>query len=61
MSKFFEDLKEGLEDLIAHREGKIKLRSTFIEIPEPPANYKAKEIKKIREKINILKVFLPKF
>lgn len=50
MSKFFEDLKEGLEDLIAHREGKIKLRSTSIEIPEPPLNYKPKEIKKIREK-----------
>lgn len=52
MSKFYEDLKAGLEDLIAHREGKIKLRSTIIELPEPPANYKAKEIKKIREKNN---------
>ena len=50
MSKFFKQLKEGLEDVLAHKEGKITLRSETIEIPEPPADYTAKEIKKIREK-----------
>ncbi len=50
MSKFYKDLKAGLEEILAYKEGKIKLRSTYIEIPEPPATYKAKDIKKIREK-----------
>jgi hypothetical protein len=50
MSKFYKDLKAGLEEILAYKEGKIKLRSTYIEIPEPPASYKAKDIKKIREK-----------
>lgn len=49
-NKFFKDLKAGLEDAIAYREGKINLRSQIIEIPEAPAQYKAKEIKKIRER-----------
>lgn len=49
MSKFYEDLKEGLQDVIAYKKGKIHLRSEAIEIPEPPAHYKPKDIKKIRE------------
>jgi putative transcriptional regulator len=50
MGKFFEDLKEGFEDIIAYRKGKITLRTERIEIPEPPMEYTAKDIKKIREK-----------
>lgn len=50
MSNFFKKLKAGLEDAIAHEQGKLDLRSEIIEIPEPPAQYKAKEIKRIREK-----------
>lgn len=50
MGKFFEDLKAGLEDAIAHKRGKLHLRSVEIEVPEPPAEYKPKAIKKIREK-----------
>lgn len=50
MSKFYKDLKSGLEEIIAYKEGKLDLRSTEIEVPEPPAEYKAKQIKKIREK-----------
>lgn len=49
MSKFFKDLKKGLEEALAHTKGKITLKSEFIEIPEPPAEYKPKEIRKIRE------------
>jgi len=48
-NKFFEDLKIGLEEAIAYKKGKLDLRSELIEIPEPPAQYKAKQIKKIRE------------
>jgi putative transcriptional regulator len=50
MSKFFKKLKAGLEDAIAYEKGKLDLRSEIIEIPEPPTEYKAKDIKKIREK-----------
>lgn len=49
-SKLFKALKGGFEDILAYKRGKVTLVSEFIEIPEPPANYKAKEIKKIREK-----------
>ena len=49
MGKLFDDLKAGLEEVIAHEKGKIHLRSIAIEIPEPPAEYKPKDIKKIRE------------
>lgn len=52
MSKIFNDLKSGLEEYIKYEKGEIKLRTTHIEIPEPPTAYKAKEIKKIRENRN---------
>ena len=52
MSKFFEQLKGSLEEVLAHKEGKITLRSEVIEIPEPPISYKADHIKKIRKKGN---------
>ncbi|HEX4068939.1 MAG TPA: hypothetical protein VHX42_02475 [Candidatus Babeliales bacterium] len=47
MSKFYKDLKAGLEEIIAYKEGKIKLRSKVIEIPESPTNSK-KKISKIK-------------
>lgn len=52
MSKFFEDLREGLEDIIKYRKGKLTLKSEFIEIPTPPEEYKPNDIKKIREKFH---------
>ena len=52
MSKFFKDLKKGLEDIVAHKKGKLTLRSELVEIPEQPAEYKAKDIKNIRKKSN---------
>ncbi len=48
MSKFFDDLKEGLEEANEHEKGKKSLRSRFIELPDPPADYKPKDIKRIR-------------
>lgn len=38
-NKFFEALKEGMEEVLAHKQGKIKLHSEIIEIPEPPCEY----------------------
>ena len=49
MSKLFKGLKKGLQEALDYTEGKITLKSEFIEIPEPPKEYKAKDIKKIRE------------
>lgn len=50
MGKFFDDLKEGLEEAVAYEGGKKTLRTRSIELPKPPAQYKAKDIKKIRSK-----------
>lgn len=49
MSKFFKELKEGLEEALAYSEGMVTLKSEFIEIPEPPKEYRATDIKKIRK------------
>lgn len=50
MGKFFDDLKESLEEVVAYRKGKLTLKTELIEIPAPPLTYKAKDIKKIRQK-----------
>lgn len=50
MSKLFKKLKSGLEDAIQHDQGKLDLRTEIVDVPNPPAPYKAKDIKKIRER-----------
>lgn len=50
MSKFFKGLKKGLEQALEFSEGKITLKCEYFEVPEPPQDYTAQEIKKIREK-----------
>ena len=50
MKKFARDIKEGLEEFIAYKQGKVSLRSELVELPEPPTEYKAKDIKKLRER-----------
>lgn len=52
MSKLFKGLKRGLEDALAYSEGKITLKSELIEIPAPPTEYKAKDVKRIRDACN---------
>ncbi len=52
MGRLFEELKQGLQEILAHKEGKITLKSEFIEIPEPPKEYTPKKIKNIRAKWN---------
>jgi len=39
MSKLYEGLKKSFDEMIAHKKGKITLRSESIEIPEPPKHY----------------------
>ena len=52
MGRLFKDMKKGLQEIIAHKEGKITLKSEFIEIPEPPEEYGPRKIKNIRTKRN---------
>lgn len=50
MSKFFEGIKKGLEDAIEFEKGKKILKTHLVELPVPPKEYTAKDIRKIREK-----------
>jgi putative transcriptional regulator len=52
MGKLFKELKKGLEDILAHQNGKITLKSELFDIPEPPQEYGPRKIKKIRIKLN---------
>lgn len=52
MGKFFETLKEGLEEAVEYEKGKKTLRSRLVELPLPAKRYSAREIKKIRTKLN---------
>lgn len=52
MGRMFELLKEGLEEALEYHRGKVKLRTREIFVPDAPKNYKAKDIKKLREKLN---------
>ncbi len=60
MSKLFKRLKKSMDEFIAFEEGKITLTTEYIEIPEPPAKYNPKEIKKIREGKNYSQGFFAK-
>jgi putative transcriptional regulator len=50
MSTFSEKVKHGLEEILEYKQGKRTLRTKLIDLPEPPMEYRAAEIKKIREK-----------
>lgn len=52
MSKMFEMLKEGFEDILEHQKGKKKLKTRVIDIPEPAIEYTAEDVKRIRESLN---------
>lgn len=49
MSELFNGLKKGLEEVLAFSEGKITLKSELFEIPGPPNEYRADDIRRIRE------------
>jgi putative transcriptional regulator len=48
MGKFFEDIKQGLEEAVAFEKGKTTLRTRLVELPAPPTSYTASDIKRIR-------------
>ena len=47
-NKFFKNLKACLKKAITYKKGKLVLQSKVIEIPEPSAQCKTKQIKKMR-------------
>lgn len=51
MGKMFNLIKEGLEDAIAYEKGKVNLRTKEIDIPKPPKEYRASDVKKIRKNL----------
>jgi len=61
MGKFFNDLKEGLEDVLAYKKGKVTLKTEHIEIPEPPCLYSPKDIKRLRKMCNYSQALFAKF
>jgi putative transcriptional regulator len=48
-NQFFDDLKEGLNAAIDHRDGKIDLKTTSFVLPEAPPELSKRQIKEIRE------------
>lgn len=60
MTKFYEDLKEFYEEIIACWKGKISLRNVAMYLPKTPKEYKAEDIQKICCKYNYSQRFLAK-
>ncbi|SUT99915.1 DNA-binding protein, virulence gene repressor RsaL [Actinobacillus lignieresii] len=52
MGRLFDDLMEGAEALEQYLQGKITLRTTVLEKPEP-IELSPSEVKSIREKLNL--------
>ncbi len=50
MSALSEKIKKGLEEIVEYKQGKRTLRTKLIELPEPPLEYGAEDIRQIREK-----------
>lgn len=49
-TKLGQELLSGMMEVIAHQEGKITLRTTTVEMPNPPPVLSAKEVSQIRTK-----------
>lgn len=49
-TKLGQELIKGMMEIIAHQEEKITLRTTKVEMPEPPPELSSGEISKIRQK-----------
>jgi len=47
----FDELKQGLQEMKAHREGKVTLKTTEVDIP-PPIKMSKSKIQKIRKRTN---------
>ena len=50
---FAERIKKGLEEIILHIEGKIELKTTVIEIPDPPPAIDRAGIVSLRDRLKL--------
>lgn len=57
----FERLKEGLEEGVRYERGELELKSNSVEIPRPPREYEAEDIKDIRERLEMSQAQFAKF
>lgn len=46
-------LKKGLEEALLHARGELELRTTVIEIPEPPPAYAPRDVVKLRQELHM--------
>jgi len=56
MSKASESIARGLNEMLNHAQGKIALRSRYVSA-NPPHNYTAKEVRNIRNNLNMSQAF----
>ena len=52
-NKDFEQLIGGAKEMIAHLDGKQTLRKTVIAVPDEPPTYTAKEVRQLRETLQL--------
>ncbi|MDG6240166.1 transcriptional regulator [Glaesserella parasuis] len=57
MGKLFNELMEGMQALELHLKGKITLKTTVVEVPDPIA-ITPEEVKAIRQKLNLSQAVL---
>jgi putative transcriptional regulator len=56
MSKISKGIMRGLQEMLDHTQGKIELRSHYVEA-KPPHEFTAVEIRQIRDKLNMSQGF----
>ena len=56
MSEVSESIARGLQEVLDHAKGKKELRSRYVSI-NPPKNYTALEVRKIRDNLNMSQAF----
>ena len=56
----FDQLIGGVNEVIAHLEGKQTLRKSAIAIPDAPPAYTAKEVRKVREALQLSQALFAK-
>lgn len=52
MGEMYDFLKEGLDEVLEHAQGKKTLRTKKMYLPDPPKQYQSKDIKRLRKKLN---------
>lgn len=51
MGEMYDLLKEGLTEALEHAKGERTLRTKEVLLPDPPKEYHAKDIKRLRRKL----------